>query len=931
MPDGRGVFTDPSPRADSVDAMRATAPSLVLAASVSLGTLTGSAADPGPRPSVLDLTLGAGRVITQVVEAAESGSPVAGRTTVTQSGGSVDLTVVPAAADADDVRTTFREADVAVADGGRQGVLTGAIPSRRDFTGSSETRFGRQVRPGDGRVLTSPSTAEIPFQQVDLPVATIDDQQVVWRGRVDPAREAVLRAWNGTAWEELARARGTVEGQLELRADLWSRHRHGDVVPVLITGEDPFADDLPNQIRDEFERPNDYDFSIAHLTDTQYLSEGAIEKDTARERKVWRQAYTRTTEWIAANADLRKIAFVAHTGDVIEDWHNVGSDEAHARDEFRFAAGAQRKIEDAGIVNAVIPGNHDNLYGTDTGPGALFNDYFGPERFAAQAASAAWQEQQATYQPWRAGDNSNSYVLFTRGNLDFVVVSLGFGVTPDEVAWADGVLKQFGDRNAIVLTHAYQAPGVNTDGRGGGFTFDGQAVLDGVIAQNPNVALVLSGHEHGVTINLRRDVARTGHDVLELLADYQFYKVESDEVGLTDVGYHQNTPLLLGSSFFRLLQFDVDAGEVAVDTFSPLLQDFGATEYDDRHRYDGSEDDTRLPINLTTRTTSLSTDGVVLLDPKERVIGEQTAGAGRPVEASWAGLTPGDLRGWIATSVDAQSGDRVDSSGPRLLTVGSAPRSPDTPSVDVPAAEALALASDFSSVAGVESDADLVVGGTVDTAHAGTYPLTYEATDDAGNQTTVRRLVTVKPAPAPQNTERPEVIGALRVGSVLRGSRGTWKHLATTRFTAQWLRDGTPIPGATGGDYRLVAADLGHDVSFRITGTTNGHPPVAVTSEADRVGKAMPKVQATASTVEPGERSTLRVGVAALAPTDGVVRVTVDGRVVGEGRVSEGRAVVRLPELRAGIHGVRVSYLGNRVVGPKSSTATVEVSDQVVE
>ncbi|OLT54319.1 hypothetical protein [Cellulosimicrobium sp. CUA-896] len=45
-----------------------------------------------------------------------------------------------------------------------------------------------------------------------------------------------------------------------------------------------------------------------------------------------------------------------------------------------------------------------------------------------------------------------------------------------------------------------------------------------------------------------------------------------------------------------------------VDTYSPWLENFGATEYDDEGRYDGREDDFTVPVDLTSRTTTLSTD-----------------------------------------------------------------------------------------------------------------------------------------------------------------------------------------------------------------------------------------------------------------------------------------------------------------------------------
>lgn len=138
------------------------------------------------------------------------------------------------------------------------------------------------------------------------------------------------------------------------------------------------------------------------------------------------------------------------------------------------------------------------------------------------------------------------------------------------------------------------------------------------MAPNPNVVLVLSGHEHGVNIELRRDVGEPGNHVVELLADYQFYEVTAREAGLGRV-LPPGTRLRMGSSFFRLLQFDVDRSEVTVDTYSPFLDDFGATEHDGLRRHDGTEDDFALPVQLRSRTTSFATDSLVLAPPPAEV------------------------------------------------------------------------------------------------------------------------------------------------------------------------------------------------------------------------------------------------------------------------------------------------------------------------
>lgn len=521
--------------------------------------------------------------------------------------------------------TTATEVDAArsvlVAGDGFQGIVRRLPTSLRFPFRHGEVVPGPLLR-GDDSFSASPSATGIPFQRHDLTAGDAGGRSITWQGRVDPARRVTLRAWNGDAWEPLDSSRGRVDGLVGLTGALLARHVHGGVVPVMVTGHDPFADDIPNPVRPSFEDPGTYDVAIAHVTDTQYLSEGADESPTRHERRTWLRAYTDTMDWIATNAEERKIAYTAHTGDLMQNWRYRRDDRTKARREFAVASAAQRILDGAGLVNSVLPGNHDNQSGTDNGPGALFNDFFGPRRYTTLSRQPRWRAAQATYRPWRRGDNANSYVLFSAAGLDFVAVSLGFTVTRSEAAWADRVLGRYADRNAILLTHAYNSPSSRPDGRGGGSSFDGGRVRNIVVKPNPNVFLVLSGHEHGVNISLRRNLGRTGNHVVELLADYQFYEVPAGEVGLGRTR-GRRTLLQMGSSFFRLLQLDVDRSEVSVDTYSPFLDDFGATEYDGRDRYDGTEDDFRIPVQLQNRSTSFVSDTLALgpsgdVSPRDR-------------------------------------------------------------------------------------------------------------------------------------------------------------------------------------------------------------------------------------------------------------------------------------------------------------------------
>jgi hypothetical protein len=70
----------------------------------------------------------------------------------------------------------------------------------------------------------------------------------------------------------------------------------------------------------------------------------------------------------------------------------------------------------------------------------------------------------------------------------------------------------------------------------------------------------------------------------------------------------------------------------------------------------------------------------------------------------------------------------------------------------------------------------------------------------------------------------PYITGTARRGRTLTVNRGTWT--SGTALTQQWLRDGTPIAGATGRTYVLKSADVGHRIAVRVLGQLSGKRPV---------------------------------------------------------------------------------------------------------
>ncbi|NWN88581.1 MAG: DUF5011 domain-containing protein [Micrococcaceae bacterium] len=709
-----------------------------------------------------------GQPIDETIPFTSGSIPTDGGSEISQGEGSVTLSARAESPSGADVATTFYEGTVDTADSGFQGVVS-ELPETLEFDYDEH-----ETLDGSGESLSADQN-QLPFQRFDIELAdgVADGQTIRWAGAIDPARQAQLLVWNTNeqTWDEVATGRGLAEGQLILAGELSDAHVSEDTARAMVIATDPFSDDLDEPVQDGFADSDEYDFSIAHLTDTQYISEGAAEDSYSEEqREVWADAYLATMQYLADNRDEHNLAYVAHTGDVIENWHREDYDnEAEMRqiatEEYEFAAEAQEILDAAEIPNGVLPGNHDNRTGTDTGADAMFNDYFGPERYEALETNRGWQDANASHHPYAEGDNSNHYDLFTAGGLDFIALHLGYGVDEDEVAWANEVLEQYSDRNAMVMTHAHKKASNDQAGRGSAFSVDGDRIDDDILKQHDNVFLVLSGHEHGVSIDVRQDVGSQNNHVVELLADYQRYLVTADELGLSGVdGLTAEDTLRFGGSFFRMLQFDVDRSELIVDTYSPLLNNFGATEYDSDERYNGTEDDTRLPIQLTSRTTSFETENVMVTSPTDTVIGEATAQSGWPASVEWAGLEEGETYAWYATSVDTATGEelaagQVDHMG--VFTAVAAGTDTEAPELQVPADPISVAAGDtFDPMEGVEAtdntDGDVTdavqVIGSVDTETPGIYTLTYVVEDANGNQAIASRSVTVTEAESSDGT-----------------------------------------------------------------------------------------------------------------------------------------------------------------------------------
>jgi hypothetical protein len=170
--------------------------------------------------------------------------------------------------------------------------------------------------------------------------------------------------------------------------------------------------------------------------------------------------------------------------------------------------------------------------------------------------------------------------------------------------------------------------------------------------------------------------------------------------------------------------------------------------------------------------------------------------------------------------------------------------------------------------------------------------------------------VTINQA-APAATKAPAISGTPVVGRRLTASAGTW-DVTGVATSHQWLRNGSPIAGATAATYALTPADAGAKVSVRVTAAKAGYDNGSATSPSVNVAKASTSttVSAKPKRVKVGKKVTVRVSVKAtgISPA-GTVTVRRDGQVVAA-RVAlrSGNAVVKVAIRGKGRHTISVAY-----------------------
>ena len=355
-------------------------------------------------------------------------------------------------------------------------------------------------------------------------------------------------------------------------------------------------------------RPANYDFAMAWETDTQYYTES------------FPYHYDNMNQWIVDNAEDWKIKYVFHTGDIVDDCDMIG--------EWENADRAMKILDDAGIPNGVLGGNHDVFAGAEDY--GNYWRYFGADRYEGKDFYGG------SYK-----NNLGHYALISEGGQDFVIIYMSWDIYTEELNWMNEVLQKYPDRKAILAFHRYIGVGADDEK----LDYTGKLIQNEVVAKNKNVFAVLNGHYHGSSI--QTDAFDDDGDgikertVYQICTDYQ-----SDAEG--------------GSEYIKFLYFDLANDKIYVNSYSPYRNDYN---YYDAPKLENSgagaratnQDILELDVDFDTNAKTIETASVSADVRTNTKIGSLKDVSGT-VSYTWMGLNAETEYSWYAKVTNDKNG-----------------------------------------------------------------------------------------------------------------------------------------------------------------------------------------------------------------------------------------------------------------------------------
>ncbi|MDR1681510.1 MAG: metallophosphoesterase [Prevotellaceae bacterium] len=256
----------------------------------------------------------------------------------------------------------------------------------------------------------------------------------------------------------------------------------------------------------------------------------------------------------AVTKNSPQYAAVIHLGDITQDNHPL---------EWYVAGKLFQSFDEANLPFTFSLGNHDigsaPRKTADTRESAGANKYF---PIAAMKEKAYWGGSLTE-------KIDNHYILLSAGGIDWLIISLAFGVSDETLEWANRIVAQHPDRKVILNTHAYMYFDDTRMGKGDNglpqhygigkdtstSVNDGEQIWAKFVSNHANIMAVVSGHVTGSGVGTLVSTGKNGNRVYQMLSNYQR---EIENAVPASKGY------------YRILTFDKASRRIEVETISAV-------------------------------------------------------------------------------------------------------------------------------------------------------------------------------------------------------------------------------------------------------------------------------------------------------------------------------------------------------------------------
>ena len=279
--------------------------------------------------------------------------------------------------------------------------------------------------------------------------------------------------------------------------------------------------------------PYEYKYAIAFLPDIQYTTQ----KYPANLTPIF--------DYLLESKNSRNLQYVIGLGDITN--RNTEAEWAAIKPQME-------RLNDI-LPYSLVRGNHDVTYNNYA---ELFDATFGKGNYYYKhvANNGGFMNKASA---------KNTYLLFSVGEVDYIIINLDFGATDDVLKWAGEVLEQYPDHRAIIATHGYLNIDSTTLDPNDSATpsaykkawNDGDDMWDKLASQHENVDIVVSGHiiQDDICVNPQEGVH--GNTVYQMLIDPQSV---------------DNT--LEGAGFVAMMYFTEDGNHARIECYSTVFEKY---------------------------------------------------------------------------------------------------------------------------------------------------------------------------------------------------------------------------------------------------------------------------------------------------------------------------------------------------------------------